>query len=117
MKIKRNCEVCGVEFMAIKATQRYEKRACFKKAYQLRKKAEKAIETARPKVYDYSCAICNRRSEMSFSPVIEQKRFAEYVCPFCGVPRKVIWTHRYDATLSFGTRTAQYVVQSAIASQ
>lgn len=117
MRIARKCKVCDVAFQAIKNTQLFCSRRCFKIDYSRRKKTEKAVENARVKVYDYACGICNRRSEMPFNPVKEQQRFAAYICPFCGIPRQTIWTHRYDSTFFFGTGTVQYIVSSAIVSQ
>lgn len=116
MRIDRECKKCSKPFTAIKATQFFCSRKCFKQDYALRKRAEKVLDNARVKQYDYSCGICQRRTEMGFNPLKEQHKFAQFICPFCGIPRSIIWQHRYDATFQFGTGTVQYVIQSAIVS-
>lgn len=116
MQIATKCKVCEKPFTAIKHTQLFCCRKCFKKDYAIRKRNEMVVENARTKHYIYACALCNHRSEIPFNPMKDQRAAATYICPFCGIPRQTIWEHRYDATFMFGTGTMQYVIQSAIVS-
>lgn len=116
MKIPSKCKVCEKAFVAIKHTQLFCSRKCFKKDYAARKRAEALVENARVKQHFYACGVCERRSELGFNPLKSQQQFADYICPFCGIPRQIVWTHRYDATFNIGSGTVNYVVNSAIVS-
>lgn len=91
MKIKRNCETCGVEFWAIKTTQLYESRRCFKKAYYIRQKALMAEEIRLPKYPLYNCGICQHQSALDFDPVKYPKKFEAHKCPHCEYARPDHW--------------------------
>lgn len=118
MKIKRNCAVCGVEFWAIKSTQLYEKRACFKKAYYLRQKALIAEDIKRPKYPLYNCGICNMVSPLDFDPVKYPLKFEEHKCPHCSYARPDHWLTNTHFVFAYskvetidGVKTTEIVVK------
>ena len=101
MRIKRNCKVCGTEFIAIKSTQLFESRKCFKKDYYLRKKAELAVENASPKYPSYYCNICNFKIDLTFDPVKNSDLFENHKCPNCNFTRKHAWQHNVEFIFTF----------------
>ena len=115
MQIPRECRVCGKDFLAIKQTQFFCCRKCFKKDYYQRTKAKLAEEAARRPVYN--CPICEEATPIDFDPIKDEKSFDEMICPFCGIPRSVMYAHHTNPYFIIGnSMTAQFVVQSAIIS-
>lgn len=115
MKINRKCKICGTSFVAIKHTQYFCKRKCFKKDYYQRTKVKAAaLKNKRP---DYNCPHCGMATPLAFDPVKFPKLFNELICPFCGIPRQVLYDHRFDLSFTIGNPgTIQFVVSSAIVS-
>lgn len=93
MQIERDCEVCGKKFIAIKTTNRYCKRSCFKRAFYIRKREELKNDTAHPKFPSYSCALCDTKIELTFDPVKFHLLFDNFKCPNCNVRRCDLWKH------------------------
>lgn len=101
MRIKRNCQICGAEFIAIKTTQLFDKRKCFKRAYYIRKKAEMADEAASPKYPIYYCNVCNFKIQLDFDPVKNSDLFENHKCPNCNFTRKHAWQHNVEFIFTF----------------
>jgi hypothetical protein len=91
MKIGRACKTCEVFFQAIKETQFFCSRKCFRKDYYARKRIENKRERPFP---DYGCENCGRRSPLSFDPLKSPLLFEAYECPFCGETRQERWKAR-----------------------
>ncbi len=116
MYVKRNCNTCGREFFAIKDTQHWCQRRCFKRAYYVRIKARN-LELARRRP-SYRCPLCQNLSEISFDPIKNEDAFDNLVCPYCGMPHRVILSHQFDMTFAYGNPgTARFIISSAIVSQ
>lgn len=93
MRIKKNCKTCGKQFTAIKTTQFFCSRKCFRKDYNKKKREE---EQNRPKKYPgYNCANCKKISLMNFDPISNSKMFDEFECPYCGYSPKFGWDNRH----------------------
>lgn len=118
MKIPKICsnQRCRNPFIAIKATQQWCSRSCFKKSYYLRQKAELEKEERRTKRYQFNCEICGNSSDIGGNVIKSPQLLTRHICPWCGIPRQALWEHRYDTTFLFGTGTVQYVISSAIVS-
>ena len=117
MRLQRKCKVCGESFTAIKHTQYFCKRRCFKKDYYQRtKKRNAALKKLRP---SYNCSVCGNRSEITFDPVKKDKLFSGLICPFCGIPHTVILTFEQRHSTEFvmgNAATVRFVISSAIIS-
>ena len=89
MKINKTCEICGTAFVAIKVNQRFDKRACFKKAYNIAKREERKHdrETNPARWGFYICSHCGLKSPLPYSPKRYKVKFETYECPGCGTPR------------------------------
>lgn len=115
MQIQRTCNTCGKPFNANKQTHFYCCRRCFKIAHWKKQKAERA--SCSPRYPTNECPHCGNVSQLQFDPIRKPKLFDAYACPFCGIPRRVIYDHQYDVTFMIGNPgTTQYVIQSAIMS-
>jgi len=91
MRIKRVCKVCGNVFLAIKTTQFFCSRKCFKKDYYLRIKAKVQEKEQNPHYPSRICGFCGEKSVLNFDPIKEQAKFDDWHCPFCGVTNKTLW--------------------------
>ena len=69
MEIKRQCKVCGVDFIAIKSTQFFHSRKCFKKDFYSRLKAKKADKEQNPVYPSKECGFCSKISRLDFDPI------------------------------------------------
>lgn len=115
MYLERNCKICGEPFVAIKQTQLFCQRRCFKKDYYRRTKGR--ILELRNRRASYHCPHCFGMSSLLFDPSINEDAFRGYVCPWCGIPRQVLYDHQWDYTFVLGnSATARFVVSSAIVS-
>lgn len=94
MRIARNCEVCKKQFIAIKETQLYCERKCFKRSYYLRNKAKLDAEKAMPNFPKKTCAYCSVVQTIPYDPIEQPQRFNEWECINCGVTNKLIWKHQ-----------------------
>lgn len=105
MEIKKACKTCGKEFTAIKSTQYFCSRKCFRKDYHHRKREE--AQKMPPKFPAYSCPNCDRRSLLDFDPAKNMARFDAHKCPYCEYTPRSVWTTRkvvqkHVKILSFG---------------
>lgn len=120
MNVTRNCKVCGKRFTAIKQTQFFCKRKCFKKDYYKRTKEAIAQQQKINPFFGkplYKCPMCANECHVPFDPVKSYAAFDLFVCPFCGIPRVVVFEHQHDSTFVQGNvATSQYVIYSAIVS-
>jgi hypothetical protein len=89
MIIKKNCKVCGIEFLAIKTNQYFCCRAHFKVDYNIRKREERKLdrETNPERFGAYICSTCGLRTPLPYSPKRYKTKFETFVCPGCGTPR------------------------------
>lgn len=94
MRIKRMCKICGEEFNAIKVTQFFCKRRCFKKDYYLRSKQKTQQTESKPSYPIRKCAFCDAMTPLTFDPVRSPKEFDAWGCPVCGVSNQIIWQYR-----------------------
>lgn len=92
--MKRNCKVCGNPFMAIKVTQFFCNRKCFKRDYYLRVKGRlQDIEDKR--LFPLKeCNFCLQKSRLAFDPMDNKKMYDSWGCPFCGATNTLIWEHQ-----------------------
>lgn len=118
MQIARNCKVCNKKFTAIKSTQWFCQRKCFKRDYYLRKKEELAEDVRRPKYPSMNCAVCHIKSELDFDPVKNPKKFEEHKCPHCEFARPDHWLTNTHFVFAYskvetndGTTTTEVIIQ------
>lgn len=101
MRIQRNCKVCHTPFTAIKETQIFCRRACFKRDYYLRKKAETSKDAANPKFPLYSCGLCETKTQLDFDPIKHLLLFENYKCPNCNVRKRDLWQHNVHFVFTY----------------
>lgn len=92
MQIKRNCKVCGKKFIAIKKTQLYDNRRCFKRAYYLRTKAR--LQQRALLFPTKTCGFCNVVQYLKFDPIKVPYLFDSLECLNCGVSNNMIWKYQ-----------------------
>lgn len=101
--------------MAIKTTQLFCRRACFKKDFYRRNKSR--MDEAAKRLPQYSCPVCGESTPLLFDPIKSPALLGNFVCPHCGIPRSVIFDFHDSFTFVIGnSMTAQFVIQSAIIS-
>ena len=116
MRVRKRCETCGRPFLAIKDAQRWCQRRCFKRAYYIRVKSRNA-ELAK-RLPGFACPLCHSLSQIPFDPLKNGTAFDSFICPYCGIPNKVMLAHNLDITFTLGNPgTVQYVISSAIISR
>lgn len=96
MRINRICKICGNKFVAIKITQFFCCRKCFKKDYYLRTRDRSQEGENQPKYPFKTCLFCEERSQLDFDPVHSPEKFNAWGCPHCGATNKLIWDHQHD---------------------
>lgn len=96
MRIQRICVVCQKPFIAIKETQIYDSRKCFKKAYYRKNKAKLQYEEDHPSYPQKQCAFCNMISTLQFDPIKYPDLFNKLECPFCHVTNETVWQYQYN---------------------
>lgn len=94
MRIKRTCKICGDPFMAIKVTQFFCRRKCFKKDYYLRTKNSLQDREQNPVYPSKECGFCLKMSNLGFDPLELPKRFDTWGCPYCGATNSLVWEHQ-----------------------
>ncbi len=94
MRINRTCKICGDQFSAIKRTQLFCKRKCFKRDYYLRMRADQQEEESRPNYPTKKCGFCENSSQLNFDPVKSRDKFNAWSCPHCGVTNRLLWDYR-----------------------
>ena len=115
MKLKRKCKMCEKEFTAIKHTQFFCCRKCFKRDYYIRTKEK--LEKERSKYPQFKCPLCEEKSSLMFDPIREEVAFDNHICPFCGIPREVTIEQENNTNFYVGNSfTIQFVISSAIVS-
>ena len=90
MKIKRICKICGNSFNAIKTTQYFCGRKCFKRDYYLRVRA-KEIDSQKLHFPMKKCSFCDTCTQLTFDPIHDPGALNSWFCPKCGVTAKDIW--------------------------
>jgi len=95
MEIRKQCKTCGKEFTAIKTTQLFCCRKCFRKDYNDRKREE--FLNRQMKHPAYSCQECGRRCLLDFDPSKNTKMFDKFECPYCGYSPRKGWESRNSA--------------------
>lgn len=93
MLINRNCKSCGKPFIAIKETQLFCCRKCFKKDYYKRNREQHQYDLMNPVFPTQICALCGMTSELGFDPIKDQYRYDKWECPHCHVPNEIIWRY------------------------
>lgn len=96
MKINRTCKICGGYFSAIKVTQFFCSRKCFKKDYYIRTRAEIQERESRPTFPTKKCGFCENSSQLNFDPIKNREKFNAWNCPHCGVTNRLLLDHRND---------------------
>jgi len=96
MKMKRICKICGKSFFAIKVTQFFCCRNCFKKDYYSRTRVRINEEKHNPSYPIKKCNFCSKPSKLNFDPIELPKLFDAWGCPYCGATNKVVWEHHND---------------------
>lgn len=94
MKVKRTCLVCNKPFIAIKETQKFDSRKCFKKDYYQRNKEKSNQEGLHPKHPVKTCLFCKGVSEIKFDPILSPKLFNSWKCPYCQVTNMMVWENQ-----------------------
>jgi protein-arginine kinase activator protein McsA len=95
MRIKRICKICGESFYAIKSTQYFCCRKCFKKNYYLKQKILLQEEKQKGPIYPIKeCGFCFKKAQLNFDPLKKPNLFDAWACPYCGATNKLIWEHQ-----------------------
>lgn len=94
MRIQRICKICGESFSAIKTTQFFCKRKCFKKDYYLRTKTNLQQQAQSPVYPMKKCGHCKVESRLDFDPLAFPKLFNAWGCPACGATNRLIWQYQ-----------------------
>jgi len=99
MKLHRTCKVCGNAFTAIKVTQYFCCRSCFKREFYQRTKEKQKAEERSPEFPLKKCDFCKETSRLSFDPLASPQLFNAWGCPHCHATNKLIWEHqdKYDS--------------------
>lgn len=102
MRIAKACKTCGEDYTAIKATQLFCSRKCFRKDYNMRPVKDNEPNLKYPA---YACPHCNRRSLLNFNPAKHMARFDAYECPYCGGTPRQTWNarHSYETRISLAS--------------
>ena len=91
MKMPRNCKICGKEFIAIKTTQFFCCRSCFKKSfYQKTKEHLQELRNRGPIYPNKECSFCLKTSKLNFDPIAKPRLYDAWGCPYCGATNKLI---------------------------
>ena len=105
MKLQRTCKICLDPFTAIKVTQYFCKRKCFKRDYYLRNKERLAVEHYLPTFPVRTCALCGNSQMIPYDPIKQSSRFNSWECTDCGVTNALLWKHQ-DSPRSYQTISA-----------
>jgi len=97
MRIPRTCKVCGKKFIAIKTTQFFCCRRCFKKDFYQRNKDKNQENSENPHYPTKTCLFCEEKSQLDFDPVRNPERFNAWGCPHCGATNKLVWEHQNNS--------------------
>lgn len=97
MRIKRKCKNCGQAFMAIKTTQKFCSRKCFKKNYYFLMKKKREYAKAHPVYPVKHCDFCKNVIKLDFDPIKYPRRYDKLECPKCHVTNEMIWQNAYKS--------------------
>ena len=112
MRIQRKCQICKTSFIAIKTTQLFCQRRCFKRGYYLRTKERLDREAAHPSYPQKMCSFCHKVSTLTFDPIKNEKGFNEWSCPFCYVTNRIIWENQDNVSSHQRVTTLLMFLQS-----
>jgi len=90
MRIDRSCKICGSVFEAIKTTQFFCSRKCFKRDYYIRTKAITVKKKQNPSFPQKKCGFCLEISQLDFDPMTHPSLYTGWCCPFCGTHNKIV---------------------------
>lgn len=93
MRIQKECKVCKNTFSAIKVTQKFCCRRCFKRDYYLRIKQKEKEEEKNPSYPDKRCQFCNNMTKLTFDPIKFPKMLSLFRCPDCHVDNTLVWAN------------------------
>ena len=79
---KRKCPTCKKVFMPKSERNIYHSRSCFKKAYYTRKQKEALTNIKFPV---FLCSNCKGKVILDFDPILHDKEWLNFRCPFCSV--------------------------------
>jgi|ERR1035437_4927062 hypothetical protein len=96
MRIPRTCKVCGEKFIAIKVTQFYCRRKCFKRAYYIKTKDFQQDEENHHHYPTKKCEFCHESSELNFDPLTSPEKFNAWFCPHCGTTNRLVWEYQHN---------------------
>jgi hypothetical protein len=94
MRINRTCKICGDPYKAIKVTQFFCSRKCFKRDYYLRTKSRIQEREQHPTYPIKKCGYCLVSSMLNFDPLDSPDMFNAWGCPACGATNKLVWEHQ-----------------------
>lgn len=97
MRILTTCKTCGVPFTAVKETQHYCSRSCFKRSYYKQARETLKKELANPKYPKKFCSFCGHETQLTFDPIKNEKAFNDFQCPNCSVTNAMIWKNSGEA--------------------
>lgn len=84
-----HCKTCKKMFLPKSEHNVFCNRRCFKKNYYAR---QKAIEkNASIKFPIFKCPSCSRNIELDFDPVIYDRKWLDFKCPFCHILMVCVW--------------------------
>ena len=93
MRISRLCKICGKEFSAIKVTQFFCSRKCFKRDYYLRTRLRIQEQEQNPHYPIQRCSYCCELSSLNFDPTENPRLFDSWGCPHCGLTNQIMWKY------------------------
>lgn len=79
------CPVCGTMFTKKTKNHTFDKRKCFKIAYN-RKLKEEATSSKCP---SFICPECGKMTKLEFTPKKNIKKWSDFLCPFCGYKNNI----------------------------
>jgi len=94
MRTERICKICGNKFLAIKTTQFFCSRKCFKKDYYVRMKIKELEKDQNPKYPSKQCGLCGKVSQLDFDPIKNPQKFNAWGCPHCGATNALVWEYQ-----------------------
>ena len=94
MQIKRKCKICGQDFTAIKTTQFFCCRRCFKKDFYQRTKNRIQDGRQNPVFPSKECGFCLKVSKLEFDPIKHPDLYDNWKCPHCMATNKIIWENQ-----------------------
>ena len=94
MRVNKKCPICGKGFVAIKTTQLYDKRSCFKRAYYVKTKSILEDAILHPHFPNKKCSFCLAMGSLNFDPIKFPHLFNSWECGKCGVSNQLVWKYQ-----------------------